>query len=115
MTNGEVGSNISFSTKELLSDIKAQLSLIQAALITKADQVSLSTLQRQVEAQERRVQIMESSGAGPDHEKRIRELERSDAIYNAQSQDRRYLYGALATLITVMVGLATFLVFFAKR
>lgn len=109
---------VSYSTKELLGEIKEQLNVIQRVLATKADQAAIVGLQSATETVNKslgdlstRVLILENAGAGPDHERRIRQLEQSDAIWDAQSKDRRYLYGALITLITVMVSIGGLLVY----
>lgn len=79
---------VSYTTKELLADIKRQVDLIATALVAKADYSSIITMESRLDRQDARLHA----------------LEQSDAIYQATSRDRKYLYGALLTLISVLVG-----------
>lgn len=79
---------VNYTTKELLAEIKRQVEAIATALIAKADYSAVVQLESQLDRQDQRIVA----------------LERSDAIYQAQIRDRRYLYGALLTLISVLIG-----------
>lgn len=79
---------VSYTTKELLADIKKQVDLIATALIAKADYSAVIQVETRLDR----------------HDARIHALEQSDAIYQATSRDRKYLYGALLTLISVLIG-----------
>lgn len=79
---------VSYTTKELLADIKRQVDAIANALIAKADYSAIIQIEARLDRQD----------------SRLHALEQSDAIYQAQSRDRKYLYGALLTLISVLVG-----------
>lgn len=79
---------VSYTTKELLADIKRQVDLIATALIAKADYSSVINVESRLDR----------------HDARLIALEQSDAIYSAQSKDRKYLYGAILTLISVLVA-----------
>ena len=79
---------VSYTTKELLADIKRQVDSIANALVAKADFSSIIQIEARLDRQDTRLHA----------------LEQSDAIYQAQSRDRKYLYGALLTLISVMVA-----------
>ncbi len=79
---------VSYTTKELLAEIKRQVESIAVSLIAKADYSSVVQMELRMDRQDARLHA----------------LEQSDAIYRAQSQDRKYLYGALLTLISVLVG-----------
>lgn len=103
---------VRYSTKEMLAKIDLKVDAIALALIGKADLSALVAVNLNLEDQQRR--MIEQAGrlqsleaaitGGADHGRRIVELERSDAIYQATSRDRKYLYGALLTLISVLVA-----------
>lgn len=82
------GPEVAYTMKELLADIKRQVDLIATALVAKADYSSVINIESRLDRQDQRLHA----------------LEQSDAIYQATSRDRKYLYGALLTLISVMVG-----------
>lgn len=81
---------VSYTTKELLYDIRRQLDAIQTALIGKADFSVVVNIESRIDRQDQRLHA----------------LEQSDAIYKAQSRDRKYLFGALFTLISVLIAVA---------
>ena len=80
--------DVSYTTKELLAEIKRQVEAIATALIAKADYSAVLQIEARLEEQSRRIAT----------------LEQSDAIYQAQTRDRKYLYGAVLTLISVLIG-----------
>ena len=90
---------VTYSTKELLAEIKRQVENIANALIAKADYSAVVELDARLDRQDARIHT----------------LEQSDAIYSAQARDRKYLYGALLTLISVLVGVGGLLLAFLTR
>ena len=103
---------VTFTTKEMLEKIDIKVDHITTALIGKADLAALIAINLNLEDQQRRLidlasrlQSVEAAvTTGATFGSRIVELERSDAIYQATSRDRKYLYGALLTLISVLVA-----------
>lgn len=79
---------VTYTTKELLAEIKRQVDAIATSLVAKADYSSIINIESRLDRQDARLHA----------------LEQSDAIYQATSRDRKYLYGALLTLISVLVG-----------
>ena len=110
MSDGPGG--VTYTTKEMLEKIDTKVDHIATALIGKADLSALVAINLNLEDQQRRLidlssrlqsvegAALSSAGFG----QRLVDLERSDAIYQAQSRDRKYLYGALLTLISVLVA-----------
>lgn len=86
-------SSVTYTTKELLEDIKRQVDSIASLLLAKADLSAVVSLTLKVD----------------DNERRIRNLEQSDAIYVAQAQGRSRLFAGVVALIGVLVGLGMLL------
>ena len=107
-----VDGGVRYSTKEMLEKIDQKVDHISTVLIGKADLAALVAINLNLENQQRRLldissrlQTVEGAAlSGADFGTRIVKLESSDAIYQAQSRDRKYLYGAILTLVSVLVA-----------
>ena len=103
---------VTYTTKEMLEKIDQKVDHIGTVLIGKADLSALVAINLNLENQQRRlldissrlqsVEAIASSGAT--FGDRIVKLEQSDSVYQAQTRDRKYLWGALLTLISVLVA-----------
>ncbi len=101
-----------YTTKEMLEKIDTKVDHIATALIGKADLSALIAINLNIEDHQRRLIDLSSrtqdvegyAASSKGFGDRINGLERSDAIYQAQSRDRKYLYGAILTLVSVLVA-----------